>query len=222
MAGVTGREDAGAIARRLPRLDPAAIGVRVPDSEAAREAEELCRNSSQWFLYAHAMRSYLFAALLGRNDGMAYDEEALYVACVLHDLGLTPAYGEAHRPFEEISADGAVAFLGPFGWASARKQNVRKAIVLHMAAEVGVGESSEAILLAAGVSCDVSGERVEEVELRARQELLRQLPRGEFKRHFAALMQREADQKPGCAADNLIRRGLLDRIVAAPFADDAT
>jgi HD domain len=77
--------------RALPMPDWTAIGARVPDRDAARAAEELCREVSAWILYAHCLHSYLFAVLLGREDGMSHDEEALYVACLLHDVGLTPA-----------------------------------------------------------------------------------------------------------------------------------
>jgi hypothetical protein len=61
--------------------------IRVPDSAAAAEAERLARAESSTMLYGHALRSYFYAALLAARDGMRYDEELLYVGCVLHDIG---------------------------------------------------------------------------------------------------------------------------------------
>jgi hypothetical protein len=47
------------------RTLPDIAGVRIPDSRAAKEAEQLCREESSPMLYAHALRSYFFACLLG-------------------------------------------------------------------------------------------------------------------------------------------------------------
>ncbi len=51
-------------------------GVRVPDSRAAVEAEQLCRQESSPMLYAHALRSYYFAALLLEHGLRRRIEEA--------------------------------------------------------------------------------------------------------------------------------------------------
>jgi HD superfamily phosphodiesterase len=170
-------------------------------------------------LYAHAVRSYLFAALLARHDRMSVDEEALYVGCVLHDIGLTPSYEDPVRAFEHVSADVAVDLTGSFGWQPERRSNVRRAIVLHMAEEVAESESPETRALEAGVALDVTGNRLADVDERAVGEIFRHFPREAFKRDFAGLMQLEAERKPQCAAAALTRLGLLDRIVGAPFDD---
>lgn len=194
-------------------------GVRVPDTAAAGAAEELCREASDWVLYAHAARSYYFAMLLARGERVGVDAEALYVGCILHDLGLTTAYDDPVRPFEHLSAAAAGELVTRFGWPQGRRDNLERSVVLHMAAEVDDGESAETRMLEAGVACDVTGHRVDELDRRARDDVLGQLPRGPFKREFATLMSREAERKPDCAAAQLARRGLLDRIEQAPFDD---
>jgi hypothetical protein len=118
-------------------------GVGLPDSASAQAAERLCRAASQRVFYAHAVRSYLFAALLARHDGMRVDQEVLFVGCVLHDIGLTNAYEHPARPFEYVSADVAVDLTVPFGWSLARQDLLHRAIVLHMASEVDASESPE-------------------------------------------------------------------------------
>jgi hypothetical protein len=147
-------------------------------------------------LYAHAVRSYVFAALLARHDRMHVDDEALYVGCVLHDIGLTPDYEQPVAPFEQVSADIAVALAGRFGWPSERRETLADAIVLHMAAEVGADESPEARALEAGVAVDCTGRRLDDIAAPAVAEVLRQLPRGPFKRDFAALLKQEATRQP--------------------------
>ena len=194
-------------------------GIRVPDSDVARDAERLSREASPPFLYAHAIRSFFFASLLARRDGQRVDEEALYVGCVLHDIGLTPSHGHHSRPFEYVSADVAVDLSAEFAWPEPRRNELRRAIVLHMAAEVGASETAEARLLHAGVALDVTGHRLADVDALAQREILRRFPRGPFKREFAALMREEAERKPGCAAATLVKRGLIERIEASPFPD---
>jgi HD superfamily phosphodiesterase len=203
----------------MGRTASVVAGIRLPDSEVASVAEQLSREASDRMLYAHAVRSYLFAVLLARLDGLSVDDEALYVGCVLHDIGLTPSYEDPVKAFEHVSADVAVDLTGSFGWRPERSSNLHRAIVLHMAEEVAESESPEARALEAGVALDVTGNRLAEVDERAYLEIFRHFPRGAFKRDFARLMQREAERKPRCAAAALTNRGLLDRIRNAPFED---
>ena len=78
-------------------------GVRLPDSALCRATTEYARSVSDPFLFNHVMRSFVFAELCGRPTGRTYDRELLYVACVLHDLGLTSVAPAAER-FEIESA----------------------------------------------------------------------------------------------------------------------
>jgi HD superfamily phosphodiesterase len=193
--------------------------IRVPDSDAARAAERLSREQSPQTLYAHAVRSFLFASLLARRDRQLVDEEALYVGCILHDIGLTPRHKHPSRAFEYVSADVAMELSETFDWPERRRSDLGRAIILHMAEEVAASETAEARLLEAGVALDVTGHRLADVDSFALREILRRLPRGPFKNEFSALMREEAEGKPGCAAAALIDRGLIGRIAAAPFPD---
>jgi HD superfamily phosphodiesterase len=192
-------------------------GVRVPNSDAARAAHRLCRDASPPVLYAHAVRSFLYASLLADRERERVDAEALYVGCVLHDIGLTPSHQHPSRPFEHISAEVAVELTSTFGWPEVRRCDLRRAIILHMAEEVAASETAEARFLEAGVALDCTGRRFAEIAERAQGEILRRLPRGPFKSEFSTLMRAEADRKPGCAAATLIRAGLIERIAAAPL-----
>src|SRR4051812_13330701 len=89
-------------------------GIRIPDSQLAREAMELAREASTPALFHHVLRTYVFAELVGRRMEMRYDAELLYIAAVLHDLGLTDRYRGAGR-FEVDGADAAAQFLSGRG-----------------------------------------------------------------------------------------------------------
>lgn len=73
-------------------LPSVVAGVRLVDSEVARQATELSRTLSPPFLFNHAVRTFLFGSLLGRASGRKFGEEILYIACILHDMGLTERF----------------------------------------------------------------------------------------------------------------------------------
>lgn len=194
-------------------------GVRIPDSRSTREAEELCREVSGWMLYAHSARSYLFAALLARRGRERVDEEALYVGCLLHDLGLTPAHRDPIQAFERVSADRAAEFVERRAWSGPRRDTVHRAIAMHMAFEIPDAEAAEVRLLEAGVACDCAGRGREQLSAAEEKAIMGRLPRGRFKTEFPALLSAEAEAKPETAAGRFVEAGLLETIRACPFAD---
>jgi hypothetical protein len=66
----------------------AAAGVTVPDTKVAREATELIRDRTSDLVYHHSRRVYWWGSLQGRNRGLSFDPELLYVGAMFHDLGL--------------------------------------------------------------------------------------------------------------------------------------
>ena len=91
-------------ARQLPGgpLPATVAGVRLVDSKVAKEATELSRTVSPPYLFNHAIRTYLFASLVGRSLAQTFDAELLYLACIFHDLGLTDKYaGDLPSKFKE-------------------------------------------------------------------------------------------------------------------------
>lgn len=196
----------------------ASVGnVRIPDSVAAQDAEALARTELSPMLYGHSVRSHLYAALLADRDGLRYDEELLYVGCVLHDIALTPRFEHPVRPFELVSADVCAELTERHEWELRRRYELHRAVVLHMAPSVSDAEEPEVRLLEAGVACDVAGVRSTDIGLRAIDEILSRHPRHAFKVEFADLLRAEARRKPHCHAAKLIRAGLEQRIAEAPF-----
>lgn len=218
-----------AVAHSLSRSDTAELlslcvdprdleNLSVPDSAAAREAEDLCREASSESLANHCFRSFAWGVLLGAADDYTYDSEALYVASMLHDLGLTPAFDRGGC-FEDDSATAASEMLVRHGWDGAHVSLVVDAIQLHMH-DVTADDSSEAHLLAFGTSADVSGRRALEIDASTRQAILALYPRLDFKRHFSQLFVDQAARKPRCVVHRYVYElGLLELIANAPYPE---
>lgn len=133
---------------------PDIAGVRPPDSPLCSAAAELARRVSPTFLFHHVMRSWVYAAWLGEHRGLPYDPELLYVATVLHDLGLTrlaPVQGR----FEVEGADAAKEFLARQGMAERSIEIVWDAIALHTTAEIPLRKAPEIALCHLGIAHDL-------------------------------------------------------------------
>jgi hypothetical protein len=195
--------------------------IPLPDSPVARAAAELCAEASSLALDAHCHRTYLWAALLGRRDGVPHDAELLYVASLLHDLGFTPAHepGPGVACFALAGAEAAERFLITRGWSSARAGAAAEAIVRHLDPVVGLDAGAEAHLLRQGAGLDVVGLRHHEIARPTREAVLTRHPRQGLKRELAATMSREAQERPASRMAALCRLGFVGRIRAAPFSE---
>jgi hypothetical protein len=197
-------------------IDPRDVErLTVPDTVACREAERVCREASSPSLANHCFRSYAWGALLGAADGIGWDAELFYVASMLHDIGLTPAFDRGGC-FESDGAEAAREILAGVGWASDRSGVAAEAIYLHMH-EVTGSHSGEAQLLALGTTADVSGGRALEVAAPNRELVLSMFPRLGFKREFIALFEDQARRKPNCVVAQMMAGGAAERILAAPY-----
>jgi hypothetical protein len=108
--------------------------LALPSGPLASASLSLVRTSESPPVADHSIRSFLFARLLAGREGClddaAYDENLLFAACVLHDLGLGAlAPGEAR--FEVEGADLAASLLTGHGVAAPDVDRVWEAIALH-------------------------------------------------------------------------------------------
>ncbi|WP_328615453.1 HD domain-containing protein [Amycolatopsis sp. NBC_00355] len=108
--------------------------LTLPAGPLAEASLRLAQESESAPIAGHSVRSFLFARLVARREGSvtdaAYDEDLLFAACVLHDLGLgSRAAGRAR--FEVEGADLAAAVLTEHGVAAADVGRVWEAIALH-------------------------------------------------------------------------------------------
>ena len=112
------------------------------------------------FLHNHCVRSYLFARELAAADGLRggvdYDEEVVFIASVLHDLGLT-AFGNGDQRFEVEGADAAARFLREQGLAEDRVTTVWQSIALHTSIGLGHRFGTDHAICHSGIDLDVAG-----------------------------------------------------------------
>ena len=186
-----------------------------PDSSLARQAEDLVRSVAPAFLTNHSFRSHFFAVALADRDRVRFDEELLYVAALLHDIGLVEEF-DSGRCFEEDSAD-AAARLAEQEWEPERMERLAEAIRLHVATQIALDDGPEAYLLWHSTGLDVGGHRHGELSAAEVEAVLDAYPRLDFKEGFAGLVEDQAARKQGCWADRAVQAGLRARIDAAPF-----
>ena len=198
--------------------DPAlaALGYPVPDSALARRGRELIADVAPPYLVHHSVRAYAFAVELARHDGLEFDPETLYVASVLHDIGLVPAY-DLGGCFETDGAIAAEAFVMQHGGPAARARAIHDVIAFHMLETLPPQPASEVVLLWDSTGTDVTGYRYADVSPAAIPGLLAAYPRLTFKRDFAAAFRDQAARKPACRVAEMVATGKLDAIAAAPF-----
>jgi HD domain len=187
-----------------------------PDSNLAGQAEDLLRSVAPPFLANHSFRSHFFAVALADRDGVRFDEELLYVAALMHDIGLVEEF-DTGRCFEEDSAEAAARLAGQEDWDAERRERLAEAIRLHVATDIGLEDGPEAYLLWHSTGLDVGGHRHGELSSAEVQAVLDAYPRLEFKEGFAGIVEEQAVRKLGCWANRAVQAGLRARIDAAPF-----
>jgi hypothetical protein len=187
-----------------------------PSSSTARGAGDLCARVSPPFLFHHSQRKLAWACLLAQMDGIVFDREFLYVACLLHDLGLTSRYA-GPRCFEVESAQAAAEYARARGWSEERVSRLAETITLHMQPQVELEDGAEAYLLALATGCDVSGHRAADLDPDLKTQVLALAPRTDFASGFTALFEGKAKRRPDCMAGVYMRGGLATRIAEASF-----
>jgi len=106
----------------------------LPAGSLVDAALSLVRETVDKPIVDHSLRSFFFARLTAQQEGLlaeaAYDEELLFAATVMHDLGLgTLAAGRAR--FEVEGADLAAGLLAGHGVPDGDIGRVWEAIALH-------------------------------------------------------------------------------------------
>jgi hypothetical protein len=132
----------------------------LPDSDIACAAKRLVFDVSPAFVANHSVRSYLFArelaAVKGLHRDVDYDDELVFLSCVLHDLGVTE-YANGDQRFEVDGADAAARFLRDQGVPEERVITVWQAIALHTSAGLAHGFGSVQAVAHLGIGTDIVG-----------------------------------------------------------------
>jgi len=184
--------------------------LRLPETELADAALEWARGIEPEYLLNHSVRSYLFGRAVARS-GTEYDDELLFLACVLHDVGLTPEGGGQQR-FEVDGADAAVTFLAARGLSEQRAEIVWDAIALHTSIGIANRKRPEIALANAGIGIDVSKRGAEHLPPGFAESVFEAYPRLGCKRELIEAVIHVSHANPARKAPSLTFPGEILRL----------
>jgi hypothetical protein len=205
-------------------------GIVVLDTPLITRAMEYARIHSEPYLFNHAVRSWLFAVVLGELQGIAHDAEVVAVGSLLHDLGLTNGF-TGHKRFEIEGADAARAFAREHGLDNRRVQLIWDTVALNSTPSIALFKEAEVALCTAGIGLDYGGPQYDRIPPDALKSILTAFPRREMKRRFADSVCRIVKTRPETTYDNFARdfgerfvpgykpQSSVDYLMNAPFEE---
>lgn len=192
--------------------------VTAPDTQAARAALEFAAERHSPALLNHCIRSWLwsvgFAELEGRTG---IDHELLYVAALLHDIGLVEAFDNHTLSYEDAGGHVAAALTAGAGWTADRRARVHDVIVRHNWPSVDPDLDQEGYLLETATALDISGARVDALPRVFEQEVLSAYPRLTIAGEFGACVRDQAERKPETQAARIVANGVERKLAENPL-----
>lgn len=132
----------------------------LPTSEIATAADALVAEVAPAFIYNHSVRSFVFAREVAKANGLIpnedYDEELVFLSCILHDLGATD-HANGDQRFEVDGADAAAEFLRSRDVEEARIKAVWNSIALHTSDGIAHRFGPVEGVTQMGISADILG-----------------------------------------------------------------
>jgi hypothetical protein len=151
----------------------------LPTGPLAEASLALAPLSESQPIVDHSIRSFLLARLLADHEGcltdVEYDEDLLFAATVMHDLGLGE-YAQGQARFEVEGADLAAGVLRKQGVAEADVDKVWEAIALHACIGIADRRGLLTYLTHRGVFMDI-GRTEDPVASQLREEVFNAYPR---------------------------------------------
>ncbi|NIK62487.1 HD domain-containing protein [Kribbella shirazensis] len=179
-----------------------------PSTSVADHVTDFARTVLPDPLLQHSIRSWLWGSMLAELDRIEYDDERLYVAALLHDVGLVDRSDPKAACFAVHGSNLARAIVIEAGGADAFATEVADAVAAHFNVDVPLSWGPEAHLLHAGTHLDVVGLRLPEIARNTVAEVHAQAPRTGFADHFLAAMREEARVRRSSRAGVLWRLGM--------------
>ena len=200
--------------------------LALPAGPLADASLAVVRASASEPIADHSIRSFLFARLLAEHEGClndaAYDEQLLFAATVMHDLGLGDhAQGQAR--FEVEGADLAAAVLRNQGFAEADVDRVWEAIALHACLGIADRRGLLTYLTHKGVFVDI-GRLGDGVADRLRREVFNAYPKPADEGYLRDAIVKHASRSDAAAPIGSLAAQLLlqQRHMRARVADRAS
>jgi hypothetical protein len=216
--------------RGVPRVVGARIGVlggpggpdpsklTPPDTAAAREVIETVAGLES-SIVEHSYRCYLYARALALAEGVECDEEAVFVAAMLHDYGVKDIPALSDRCFTLVGADEALATGDRAGWTADRCEAAAEAITLHLNPAVPAEQGLVQHLVHDGVVLDVFGLRATELDADGIERVRERHPRRSFNRVGGGLLRENGRRVPGCRSAVLFATGFGLALKLSPWQD---
>ncbi|GAA1519633.1 HD domain-containing protein [Kribbella lupini] len=189
----------------------------IPATSASTAALDVATAYHSPALLSHSRRVYVWAAALARQEGIAFDDELLFVAAMFHDLGLRPEFDSHTVSFEEAAGHVARVFAAGAGWSGERQDRLAEVIVRHMWPDVDVNDDPEGHLISRAAALDIVGRNHDQLTPEFRAEVLREHPRLGLTDEFLACFQAQAERKSTSTAARAIDTGLSTRIAGNPL-----
>ncbi|HEY6469940.1 MAG TPA: HD domain-containing protein [Candidatus Dormibacteraeota bacterium] len=189
-------------------------GITLPGTPVCDAAVEVVTTYASPALVNHSLRSYIWGVSYAERQDIAFDAELLFVAAMLHDIGLVPEFDSHTVPFEEAGGHVAWVFGAGAGWPVARRQRVAEIIVRHMWNDVDVASDPEGHVLELATGLDISGRHPEWWPEELRGVVLAALPRLGLREEFLGCFQEQARRKPESTAGQAVASGIAARLAA--------
>jgi len=205
-------------------------GVGVPDTPLITAAIEYAQRLSEPYLFNHAMRSWLFAEIIGRAKGINYDREVVAIGTILHDIGLTPDVLGPNR-FEVNGANAALSFIAGRGIADRRAQLIWDLVALNSTPSLALHKEPEVAVGTMGIGLDYGGFGLDALQTADVGRIISAFPRLRMKDQFSQACCRVVTQRPETSHDNFLRDfgerfvpgykavSTVDLLMNAPFAE---
>jgi HD superfamily phosphodiesterase len=172
-------------------------GVDIPDGAMARAATDQVRAMESELMFHHSLRAFLFGALTGHREKLAFDADLLYVGALFHNVGLHARHHRSSCRYEVDSANAACEFLQQYGVADSAIAEVWDAIALHTTPGIPEHKSPLVALISAGVQMDIRGARYDEFSAQQRDEIVQAYPREcGFKKTIIEAYARGMEHRP--------------------------
>ncbi|MEY9996121.1 hypothetical protein ABIE67_008153 [Streptomyces sp. V4I8] len=182
----------------------------LPSHPGATRAQHVLNRLVRPAIVNHSIRTYLWAVLAGERRGMApgtdYDDDLLFYACSLHDLGTSDAHDGPLR-FEVEGADAAAELLTAEGLDAARVDLVWEAIALHTSPHIAERRGPLTLLTRLGVLTDFGQETIDDPAVR--EEVERLHPRMGIEQELTDAVVAQAVRRPEKAPLHSWPGGLL-------------
>ena len=203
-------------------------GVSVPDGPLISAVTEYAQRLSDPYLFNHAMRSWLFAEMIGRAKGISYDREVVAIGTILHDIGLTAGVTGPNR-FEVNGADAALSLIKGRGLSDRRAQLVWDLVALNSTPSLALHKEPEVAVGTMGIALDYGGFFLDSLQARDVARIVGAFPRLKMKDQFTKACCRIAIERPETSHDNFLRDfgerfipgykavSTVDMLINAPF-----